>query len=118
MSTTRRCSRCKQDKPESEFCFDKRRQNYRSWCKTCRAEYNKTWRDANPGYMTEYWKTHERPIKKQKRPANYARDYMQRRRRRHEAIARGDCPKYASAKARRFAAILATVRPALTSGQE
>lgn len=36
MTTTKRCSRCQQELPTSEFYASKR-----SWCKTCQLDYNR-----------------------------------------------------------------------------
>ncbi|HHC1760061.1 TPA: endonuclease VII domain-containing protein [Klebsiella pneumoniae] len=53
------CSECAEEKPISEFTFDKRRGSYTSKCTKCRTKKTKEWRDKNPNYEKERYGVNE-----------------------------------------------------------
>lgn len=44
---SRSCARCERLKPLEDFNIDKRHGRSRSWCKACRAEANREWKQRN-----------------------------------------------------------------------
>ncbi len=82
---TKRCSKCGEVKPFSEFNKDKRaKDKLRSECKECRkeyreknSEYNKNWQKNNPEYFKNYHqKNKEQILKKQKKWWENNPEYM------------------------------------------
>lgn len=63
-----RCSKCWVEKTEEEFGKDKRRKNwYRSWCKSCHNEANKKYYSEHKEERKEYEKKNIEKIRENKR---------------------------------------------------
>lgn len=74
---TKRCYRCKQEKPLSEFGVDRRsRDGLNGCCKACKKLYNAEQKE----YLKEYLKTYRKTYK---RDLSYCREYSSRYRKEH-----------------------------------
>ena len=76
MEETRRCTKCGETKPRTEFSRDKRRPDgCQSWCKLCKAvyqrKYNAEHKEQTAAYRRKYYAEHPEKI----RGGSYSRDY-------------------------------------------
>lgn len=69
---TKRCSRCKEIKPKSEFGKNRNKKDgLSSYCKKCNSKYRKEWTKNNPEYRKEYYKNNSEKFRQ------YSKKYLE-----------------------------------------
>ena len=95
---TKRCSRCKEEKPLSCFGKDKsRKDGLRGYCKSCKRVYNAEYSERHKEYMKTYREKYVVPQSTKERQKIYSRNY----RREHPENMRKNFAQY---RARQFKA--------------